>query len=127
VISEDLSRHAPYLERPPLRIAITGSSGLVGTQLAAFLTTGGHEVLRVPRGRIDHESLEGLDAVVHLAGENIAAGRWTDERKAEILSSRVGGTKRLAEALTVLRTPPAVFLSAVGGRLLRVSRGTKRR
>jgi uncharacterized protein (TIGR01777 family) len=112
VTAGDLSRHAPYLERPPLKIAITGASGLVGTQLAAFLTAGGHEVLRVPRGRIDHESLEGLDAVVHLAGENIARGRWTDERKAEILSSRVGGTKRLAEALTVLRTPPTVFLSA---------------
>jgi hypothetical protein len=89
---------------------------LVGTQLAAFLTAGGHEVLRIRRGRIDHESLEGLDAVVHLAGESIAGGRWTPERKAEILASRVLGTKRLAESLTALRNPPAVFLcaSAVG-------------
>lgn len=112
----DLSRHAPYLGQAPLRIAITGSSGLVGTQLAAFLTTGGHEVLRIPRGRINHEALEGLDAVVHLAGESIAGGRWTEERKGEILSSRVNGTKRLAEGLSVLRTPPGVFLcaSAVG-------------
>ncbi len=116
VTAGDLSRHAPYLGRDPLRIAITGASGLVGTQLAAFLTTGGHEVLRVPRGRIDHESLEGQDAVVHLAGESIAGGRWTEERKAEILASRVDGTKRLAEGLSVLRTPPGVFLcaSAVG-------------
>lgn len=116
VTAGDLSRHAPYLGQPPLRIAITGASGLVGTQLAAFLTTGGHEVLRVPRGRIDHEALEGLDAVVHLAGESIAGGRWTEERKAEILASRVEGTKRLAIALSVLRTPPEVFLcaSAVG-------------
>jgi uncharacterized protein len=112
VTAGDLSRHAPYLDRPKLKIAITGASGLVGTQLAAFLTTGGHEVVRVARGRIDHEALEGQDAVVHLAGENIAGGRWTDERKAEILASRSDGTKRLAEALTVLRTPPGVFLSA---------------
>ena len=108
----DLSRHAPYLGRGPLRVAITGASGLIGTQLAAFLTSGGHEVVRVARGRISHESLEGLDAVVHLAGENIAGGRWTRERKAEILASRVNGTKRLAEALSVLREPPGVFLSA---------------
>lgn len=112
VTAGDLSRHAPYLDRPKLKIAITGASGLVGTQLVAFLTTGGHEVIRVPRGRIDHEALEGLDAVIHLAGENIAGGRWTDERKAGILASRIEGTKRLAEALTVLRTPPEVFLSA---------------
>ena len=116
VTAGDLARHAPYVGLPPLRIAITGASGLVGTQLAAFLTTGGHEVLRVARGRIDHEALEGLDAVVHLAGENIAGGRWTEERKAEILASRVNGTKRLAEGLAALREPPAVFLcaSAIG-------------
>lgn len=116
VVAGDLAHHARYLSQPPLRIAITGSSGLVGTQLAAFLATGGHEVLRVPRGRIDHEALEALDAVVHLAGENIAGGRWTEERKAEILASRVNGTKRLAEGLSALRTPPAVFLcaSAIG-------------
>jgi uncharacterized protein (TIGR01777 family) len=108
----DLSRHAPYFGRPPLKVAITGASGLVGTQLAAFFTSGGHEVVRVPRGRISHESLEGLDAVIHLAGENIAGGRWTEARKAEILGSRVNGTKRLAEALCVLREPPGVFLSA---------------
>ena len=112
----DLARHAPYLDRAPLRIAITGASGLIGSQLAAFLTTGGHEVLRVPRGRIDHEALEGLDAVVHLAGESIAGGRWTESRMAEILVSRVNGTRRLAEALAVLREPPSAFLcaSAIG-------------
>ena len=116
ITSGDLARHAPYLGQAPLRVGITGSSGLVGTQLAAFLTTGGHEVLRLARGRIDHEALEGLDAVVHLAGESIAAGRWTESRKAEILASRVSGTKRLAEALAALRDPPRVFLcaSAIG-------------
>jgi uncharacterized protein (TIGR01777 family) len=127
VLAGDLARHAPYLDKAPLRIAMTGASGLIGSQLAAFLTTGGHEVLRFVRGRkardgeiawnpasgrIDHEALEGLDAVVHLAGENIAQGRWTEARKAEIVASRVNGTKLVAEALAVLRTPPQVFLSA---------------
>jgi uncharacterized protein (TIGR01777 family) len=116
IVAGDLARHAPYRDRDPLRIAITGASGLIGSQLAAFLTTGGHEVLRVPRGRIDHEALEGLDAVVHLAGESIADGRWTEARKAEIRGSRVDGTKRLAQALSVLREPPSAFLcaSAIG-------------
>lgn len=127
VTAGDLARHAAHLGKPPLRIAISGASGLVGQQLAAFFTAGGHQVLRFARGRtaregeiawnpasgrIDHEALENLDAVIHLAGETIAGGRWTDERKAEILRSRVAGTKLLAEALSVLRTPPRVFLSA---------------
>jgi uncharacterized protein (TIGR01777 family) len=125
--ADDLARHAPYLSQAPLRVAISGASGLIGSQLAAFLTTGGHEVLRFARGktakageiawnpasgRIDHEALEGMDAVVHLAGESIAQGRWTEARKAEIAASRVKGTTLLAEALAVLRTPPRVFLSA---------------
>jgi uncharacterized protein (TIGR01777 family) len=131
ITAGDLARHAPYVGRPPLRIAITGASGLIGSQLAAFLTTGGHQVLtfaraRTPRdgeiawnpatGRIDHEALEGLDAIVHLAGESIGGGRWTEARKAEIRASRIKGTKLLAEALSVLREPPKVFLcaSAVG-------------
>jgi len=125
----DIARHAPYRNEPPLRVAITGASGMVGQQLAAFLTAGGHEVLRFARGRkaadgevgwnpegarIDHEALEGLDAVVHLAGAPIADGRWTPERKAQILSSRVTGTKFLAESLAALREPPKVLLTASG-------------
>lgn len=128
VASDDLSRHAPYFARAPLRVAITGASGMIGLQLAAFLTAGGHEVLRCVRrrkagegeiawdpasGRIDHEGLEELDAVVHLAGESIAV-RWTEERKTQILASRIAGTKLLAEALAVLRTPPKVFIAASG-------------
>ncbi len=127
VTANDLARHAPHVQAPPLRVAITGASGLIGGQLAAFLTAGGHEVHRFVRertagegeigwnpaiGRIDHEALEGLDVVVHLAGASIAGGRWTEERKREIVESRAAGTKLLAEALAVLRTPPRVFLSA---------------
>ena len=126
VLAGDIARHAPYKDRPPLRVAITGSSGMLGRQLAAFLTTGGHEVWRVVRnrkpaegeipwniatGRIDHEALEGLDAIVHLSGANLAT-RWTPEHKAEIERSRVASTQLLAGAVAVLRQPPKVFLSA---------------
>jgi uncharacterized protein (TIGR01777 family) len=110
-----------------LRIAISGTSGLVGRQLVAFLTSGGHEVLRLVRvktagtsdiywdpetGNIDAAGLEGLDAVVHLAGANISQGRWTDRRRMDILQSRVRGTSLLAETLAALARPPAVFISA---------------
>jgi uncharacterized protein (TIGR01777 family) len=131
VTRSDLERHAPFSGTPPLKIAITGGSGLLGSALAAFLTTGGHEVLRFVRGRpagsgeiawdpatggIEREKLEGLDAVVHLAGENIAASRWTRKRKAEILESRTRGTQLIAQTLASLTSKPKAFLcaSAVG-------------
>jgi uncharacterized protein (TIGR01777 family) len=63
-------------------------------------------------GRIDAERLEGVDAVVHLAGENIASGRWTSEKKRAIRDSRVNGTVLLSESLARLSRPPSVFLSA---------------
>lgn len=127
VTRADLERHRPWRDAPPLRVAVTGSSGLLGTALCDFLTTGGHEVLRVVRrpargpgeiswepeaGRIEREKLEALDAVVHLAGENIAAGRWTDARMAAILASRTKGTRLLARTLPSLASPPKAFLSA---------------
>ena len=111
-----------------MKILISGSHGLVGSALIKSLTANGHEVIRLVRhartvgapeiewqpdkGLIDKEHLEGLDAVVHLAGENIAEGRWTDEKKRAILESRVKGTALLSETLATLRRPPTVFLSA---------------
>lgn len=111
-----------------LRVVISGSSGLIGGHLCSFLTGHGHTVLPLVRresrsgdseiswdpmsGRIDSNSLEGADAVVNLAGENIAAGRWTDARKAGILHSRIDGTHLLAGTLARLNKPPRVFLSA---------------
>jgi len=111
----------------PLRIAISGSSGLIGSSLREFLERAGHVVhplvRRVPQrgigeiawdpaaGRIDARALEGLDAVVHLAGERIAH-RWTRRRKAAILNSRVDGTRLLSRALQRLTHPPKVFVSA---------------
>lgn len=124
---DDLARHAAVAGRGPLRIAVTGASGLVGRQLTAFLTTGGHTVLplvrRAPRpgtdeigwdpsaGRIDAVRLEGVDAVVHLSGEPVAA-RWTAARKAAIRASRVDSTALLATTLARLARPPRVLLSS---------------
>jgi uncharacterized protein (TIGR01777 family) len=112
------------------RVAITGSRGLIGSELVPFLLGRGHEVVRFVRGEAapagdgsasvrwdpeqptDPMSLEGVDAVVHLAGESIAGGRWSDERKRRILESRTGPTRRLAEAVAALNRKPRVFLSA---------------
>lgn len=128
----DLMRHAELAARfgaRSLRIGVTGASGLVGTQLCAFLTTGGHEVVRFVRGTprnarerawdpsnpetgLDGTAVSDLDAVVHLAGESIAAGRWNDERKRRILESRTKGTATMARAIARASRPPAVFVSA---------------
>lgn len=121
----DLAAHAPYRERPRLRVAVTGATGLLGSALVPFLTTGGHEVIAVSRRRglagavhwdpaagvLDHAGLEGMDAVVHLAGENVGT-RWSEHRKRRIRDSRVEGTMLLAEALAGLRRPPRVLISA---------------
>ena len=125
----DLARHAGAGLVRPQRIAISGASGLVGSQLVPFLRTGGHDAARLVRGRpsaddeiawdpttdrIDAASLEGMDAVIHLAGASIAGGRWTKARKAAILSSRLQGTSLLANTLTRLQRPPRVLVSASG-------------
>lgn len=110
------------------RILITGASGLVGSRLAAELAKLGAQpvaAVRRPvrdearelywnpdRGEIDRAKLEGIDAVVHLAGENISAGRWTEEFKQKILDSRVKGTHLVADALAHLERKPRVFISA---------------
>jgi hypothetical protein len=111
-----------------MRILVSGSTGLVGTALLEYCATRGHDSVRLVRrksgfpepqvlwdpetGHVEQEGLEGFDAVVHLAGENIASGRWTQARKARILSSRVEGTRVLCRALAKLRTPPRTLISA---------------
>lgn len=114
-----------------MRVAVTGSSGLVGTALVARLQGDGHEVVRLLRagaagdgtarwdpaaGAIDAAALEGLDAVVHLAGAGIGDKRWTAERKRLILESRTRGTDLLARTLAGLVARPSVLVSgsAVG-------------
>lgn len=107
-------------------IAITGSSGLIGRALAASLRTDGHRVVAVVRaagrpdtvrwdpvaGTIDAGGLEGLDAVVHLAGQGIAAGPWTAKQRRRIHDSRQQGTTLLARTLAGLGQRPATLVSA---------------
>ena len=110
-----------------MKILISGSHGLVGTALIKALEPEGHEIYRLVRHYPDSSSeiewsperysialslIEGFDAVVHLAGESIAEGRWTDEKKKQIRESRTRGTKLLADALGNLTDPPRVLLSA---------------
>lgn len=110
------------------RVIVSGSSGLIGRRLTDYLSNRGHRVHPLVRtevrpgsreihwnprrGSIEREALEAADAVVHLAGENIAAGRWTAARKQRILGSRVEGTRFLCESLASLTAPPRVLLSA---------------
>ncbi len=114
-----------------MRVAVTGSTGLIGRALVERLASGGHQAVPVVRaagsgkptgtsaiawdpsqGEIDSAGMEGIDAVVHLAGEPIAARRWSDEQKQRIANSRTRGTALLAGALARLDQPPAVLVSA---------------
>jgi len=112
-----------------VQVAVTGSSGFIGSHLVPHLEASGNVVLRVVRrrteveneifwdpatGEIDAQAFEGLDGVVNLAGENISLGRWTKRKKSRIIGSRVGGTGLLASTLAKLDGPPGVFLSASG-------------
>jgi uncharacterized protein (TIGR01777 family) len=125
-LADDLAAHRLAAENglAPVTVAITGASGLVGSALTAFLSTGGHRVVRLVRAaaRGDDERewnpddpdpglFEGVDAVIHLAGASIA-GRFTEKHREAIRDSRIGPTRRLAEALGRAAQRPAVFISA---------------
>lgn len=129
----DLQTHARFAGKGPLSVLVSGSSGMVGSALTPFLATGGHRVGRLvrrasgppgegdvawspSRDEIDAARLEGFDAVVHLAGENIATGRWTRAKKHRIRDSRVEGTRLLCHALAEAKQPPKVLVcaSAIG-------------
>jgi uncharacterized protein (TIGR01777 family) len=107
-----------------MRIGITGASGLVGRDLTAFLQERGHDVVPFVRGgagpgiawdpaagTIDAPALEGLDVVVHLAGETVF-GRWTPAKMRRILESRDAGTRLLCEALAARERKPKLLISA---------------
>lgn len=110
-----------------MRLAISGASGLIGraihksfvdthdvlTIVRKNTTDSPHEVLWDPNsGFIEEQKLAGIDCVIHLAGENIAAQRWTGEQKERIRSSRVDGTSMLASSLATLPNPPRLFIGA---------------
>jgi uncharacterized protein (TIGR01777 family) len=109
-----------------MRIAVSGATGLVGSDLVLSLKTRGHQVTRIvragkadddvvwdpPSGQMDGANLNGLDAVIHLAGENIAGRRWSAEQKARIRDSRVQGTSLLSDTLAKLPQRPRTLISA---------------
>lgn len=125
-LTDDLAAHrrAEIAGTGPLVVAVTGASGLVGSALSAFLSTGGHRVLRLvrgpARGRDERhwdplnpaaDLLTGVDAVVHLAGESIA-GRFTDAHRAAIRDSRIEPTRLLAQSAASAPNGPRTFISA---------------
>lgn len=125
-LADDLAAHRLATEHGmrPLTIAVTGSSGLVGSALTAFLRTGGHRVIQLVRRSArgtderrwdpddpDPQLFAGVDAVVHLAGASIA-GRFTDKHRNAIRNSRIGPTRRIAELLGRGGPRPAVLISA---------------
>jgi len=134
LLASDLRRHGLFRDRPRLRVAVTGSRGLIGSELVPFLATGGHAIRRLvtgaaskprfndgtehvpwdPRAPVDPAALDGCDALIHLAAEGISDGRWTDAKRARIRESRTIPTRRLAEAIAALPPGrrPKVFLSA---------------
>lgn len=123
----DLVRHRSFGQGERLKVALSGSSGLIGRALTAFLTTGGHQVIPLvrhrptpagaifwdpARGELDAGELAWCDAVVHLAGENIAAARWTPAVKERLRASRVAGTRLIAETLAQMPGPPRTLIAA---------------
>ena len=113
-----------------MKVAATGSSGLIGSSLVSFLSKKDIVVSKILRENTEDDDIswkpedgdwnsafsEGIDGIVHLAGENIASGKWTKKKKEKIRNSRIEGTKRLCEHILKLPTPPSVLVcaSAIG-------------
>jgi uncharacterized protein (TIGR01777 family) len=111
----------------PMRVAVSGSTGLIGGALVERLRREGHTVARLVRsakgaaagdipwdpdaGTLDGAALEGMDAVVHLAGENVGT-RWTEEKKRRIRDSRIKGTRLISDTISRLARPPRVLVQA---------------
>ncbi len=125
-VAADLALHQRLGNPAPLTILVTGGTGMLGGSLVPFLTTGGHTVRRMvrrnpgpgdflwnpARHEFDARALEGVDAVIHLAGESIAGARWSTEQKRKVLESRVQSTELLAEHIAGRTDRPRVLFSA---------------
>jgi len=129
---QDLKHHSMFGHIERKRILVAGSSGLIGTQLVAFLDTGGHDVWRLVRrktaegeneiqwdpdsGIIDASQLEGFDVIIHLGGVGIGDKRWSKKRKKLIRDSRYHSTKLLSQTIASLSNKPELFMvsSAIG-------------
>ncbi len=127
ITKSDLEIWKRYQSEPRLRILISGGYGLIGGRLRNFLSAQGHSVSVLSRNpkpgdvrwdpakeSIDAESLDGFDVVFHLAGENLASGRWNAARKRSFWKSRVDATELLVSGLLRVSRPPRVFLTASG-------------
>ncbi|RJP93491.1 MAG: TIGR01777 family protein [Desulfobacteraceae bacterium] len=128
----DIAAHQHAKDKGPLNILISGASGLLGSALIAFLTTGGHRVLQLVRrqpnkekneifwnpasGTLNLDDTGKIDAVIHLSGENIGEGRWSADKKKRIIDSRTRTTGLIAKTIAGMKSPPPVFLcaSAIG-------------
>lgn len=135
-LRDDLAMHADLASwqgQPRwLRVGVSGSSGAIGSALAAVLCTAGHDVVRLVRrkagvgevlwqpgagakgGQLAPDALDGLDAMVHLAGEPVVTGRWTRRKRERIRSSRVDGTRLIANTIAASTKPPKVLVVASG-------------
>ena len=124
----DIADHLKHKDKGPLIFLISGASGLLGSSLVPFLTTGGHRVIRLVRksplsatnevlwdpasGLLDLDGIENIDVVIHLAGESIGQGRWTKEKKKKIVESRNKSTALIAEKIAKFDPLPKVLISA---------------
>jgi len=126
-LAHDLTLHNARSKKEPLKIVISGASGLIGRAIIPFLTTGGHQVTRLVRkkkalpnqlfwdpfaGKLKRSALKNADVIINFSGENIGQGRWTKAKKRKIIQSRIKTTTLLSETISNLEPPPKVFLNA---------------
>ena len=131
-LKRDIKQHSKFRHLPRKKILVAGSSGLIGTQLVAFLDTGGHDVWRLVRrpvkdgskelswkpdkGILNSDDIEGFDVIIHLGGAGIGDKRWNKKRKALIINSRKDSTTLLSDTMSKLENKPEAFIvaSAIG-------------